>query len=166
MLKDDLERCIVYQLNNILSKTLKIFNGKTQNWSITRKRLTPQNAPFLLTSSWPSSWGFTLDSFSFASLAHDVTCNPASLLIAARVWSRSLTKRACKQATRLPFLPLQPLIVCLFLSFTAFNSLAGAAMTLGMIASDVVCEKNHKICYLDSATAILIAIALFSYGVL
>ena len=53
-----------------------------------------------------------------------------------------------------------------FLSFIAVNSLAGAAMTLGMIASDVVCEKNHKICYLDSATAILIAIALFSYGVL
>lgn len=48
----------------------------------------------------------------------------------------------------------------------AFNSLAGAAMTLGMIASDVVCEKNHKICYLDSVTAVLIAIALFSYGIL
>ncbi|KAL9958881.1 hypothetical protein ACROYT_G035953 [Oculina patagonica] len=48
----------------------------------------------------------------------------------------------------------------------AINSLAGAVMTLGMIASDVVCDKNPKICYLDSATAILIAIALFSYGVM
>lgn len=47
----------------------------------------------------------------------------------------------------------------------AFNSLAGAVMTLGMIASDLVCEKNHLICFLDSVTAILIAIALFGYGV-
>ena len=39
-------------------------------------------------------------------------------------------------------------------------------MTLGMIASDVVCENNPKICYLDSATAIFIAVALFSYGTL
>lgn len=39
-------------------------------------------------------------------------------------------------------------------------------MTLGMIASDVVCESNPKICYLDSATALLIAIALLSYGVM
>ena len=55
----------------------------------------------------------------------------------------------------------------LFLSpllFSAINSLAGAVMTLGMIASDVVCDKNPKICYLDSATALLIAIALFVYG--
>jgi len=37
-------------------------------------------------------------------------------------------------------------------------------MTLGMIASDVVCDKNPKICYLDSATALLIATALFVYG--
>ena len=163
MLKDDLERCIVYQLNNILSKTLKIFDGKTQNWSITRKRLTPQNAPFLLTSSWPSSWGFTLDSFSFTCawchLQPGAFAHRCSRLI-------DLAQSLREPATRLPFLPLKPLIVCLFLSFTAFNSLAGAAMTLGMIASDVVCEKNHKICYLDSATAILIAIALFSYGVL
>lgn len=39
-------------------------------------------------------------------------------------------------------------------------------MTLGMIASDVVCESNPKICYLDSATAILIASALLTYGVM
>jgi len=45
------------------------------------------------------------------------------------------------------------------------NSLAGAVMTLGMITSDIVCQNNPSICYLDSATAILIAIALFSYGV-
>ena len=38
-------------------------------------------------------------------------------------------------------------------------------MTLGMITSDIVCQNNPSICYLDSATAILIAIALFSYGV-
>ena len=37
-------------------------------------------------------------------------------------------------------------------------------MTLGMIASDVVCENNPKICYLDSATAIFIAVALLTYG--
>ncbi|KAJ7389045.1 hypothetical protein OS493_034180 [Desmophyllum pertusum] len=48
----------------------------------------------------------------------------------------------------------------------AINSLAGAFMTLGMIASDVVCDNNPNICYLDSVTAILIAIALFSYGVM
>lgn len=47
----------------------------------------------------------------------------------------------------------------------AINSLAGAVMTLGMVASDVICLKNPKICYLDSVTAILIAIALFCYGV-
>ena len=39
-------------------------------------------------------------------------------------------------------------------------------MTLGMIASDDVCEKNRKICFLDSATAILIAVALMSYGIM
>lgn len=48
----------------------------------------------------------------------------------------------------------------------AINSLAGAIMTLGMVASDVVCSNNPKICYLDSVTAILIAVALFSYGVM
>ncbi|XP_068751575.1 transmembrane protein 163a-like isoform X2 [Montipora capricornis] len=48
----------------------------------------------------------------------------------------------------------------------AINSLAGAVMTLGMIASDDVCEKNRKICFLDSATAILIAVALMSYGIM
>ncbi|PFX19318.1 Transmembrane protein 163 [Stylophora pistillata] len=47
----------------------------------------------------------------------------------------------------------------------AINSLAGAVMTLGMVASDVICLNNPKICYLDSVTAILIAIALFCYGV-
>jgi len=52
----------------------------------------------------------------------------------------------------------------LFFIFSAINSLAGAVMTMGMIASDVVCDKNPKICYLDSATALLIAIALFVYG--
>lgn len=52
----------------------------------------------------------------------------------------------------------------LYFSFSAINSLAGAFMTLGMIASDVVCDKYPKICYLDSATALLIATALFVYG--
>ena len=54
----------------------------------------------------------------------------------------------------------------LFFFFLAINSLAGTVMTLGMIASDVVCDSNPKICYLDSATAILIAFALLSYGVM
>lgn len=79
-----------------------------------------------------------------------------------------LARSLREPASMLPFLPLLTInrLSFFFLSFTAVNSLAGAAMTLGMITSDVVCEKNHKICYLDSATAILIAIALFSYGIL
>ena len=59
--------------------------------------------------------------------------------------------------------------MCFFLTFPfslAINSLAGAIMTLGMVASDVICSNNPKICYLDSVTAILIAVALFSYGVM
>lgn len=64
---------------------------------------------------------------------------------------------------------MSSLTLCFFLPFQfslAINSLAGAIMTLGMVASDVVCSNNPKICYLDSVTAILIAVALFSYGVM
>ena len=90
--------------------------------------------------------------------------------VCASLLASDLARWLREPASRLPGYPSPPKTInrlsFFFLSFTAVNSLAGAAMTLGMIASDVVCEKNHKICYLDSAAAILIAIALFSYGVL
>ncbi|KAK2561576.1 Transmembrane protein 163 [Acropora cervicornis] len=48
----------------------------------------------------------------------------------------------------------------------AINSLAEAVMTLGMIASDEFCKRDQNICFLDSAVAITIAVALLAYGII
>lgn len=47
----------------------------------------------------------------------------------------------------------------------AFNSTAGAAMALGIILSTMVFQSNKQIWYLDAAVAIVIAVALFGYGI-
>ena len=47
----------------------------------------------------------------------------------------------------------------------AFNSTAGAGISLGMIISTMVYQYNRHIWYLDASVALCIAVGLCAYGI-